>query len=79
MLDNLRSQTSFEPEEEEELPAPIEEKKPKRPKKRRSLDQMTGMKAPQRFMLALMLMIMVCLLGVILLVLAEKIVLPVSF
>jgi hypothetical protein len=79
MLDNLRSQTSFEPEEEEELPAPIEQNKPKRPKKRRSLDKMTGMKAPQRFMLALMLMIMVCLLGVILLVLAGKIVFPVSF
>ena len=76
MLDNLRSQTSFQPEEEEP-PAPIEEKKKPRPPRRgRSLDQITGMKAPQRFLVAVMLAIMVCLLGAILLVLAGKVLPP---
>ena len=77
MLDNLRSQTSFQPDEEP--PVLIEPEKPKRRKKRRSFDQITGMKAPQRFMLSMMLLIMVCLLGVILLVLAGKIVPPLPF
>jgi len=77
MLDNLRDQTSFEPGEE---PLdPIGPELPKARKARRSLDQITGMKAPQRFMLSMMLLIMVCLLGVILLVLTGKVVLPVAF
>ncbi len=87
MLDNLRSQTSFEPGPEEE-PEPFEpEKTPKKKPRpappprppRRSLDQITRMKAPQRFMLAVMLAIVVCLLGTALLVLSGKVVLPVGF
>jgi hypothetical protein len=78
MLDNLRSQTSFQPDEEP--PAPIQPQKPKRRRQPpRSLDQITGMKAPQRFMLAVMLLMMVCLLGVILLVITGKVVPPLSF
>jgi len=75
MLDNLRSQTSFQPDEEP--PVSIDPEKPKRPKKRRSIDQITGMNATQRFMIAMMLLIMVCLLGVILLVLTGKIIPPI--
>ena len=79
MLENLRNETSFEPGDEEEPQLPILDEKPKPRKKRRSLDQITGMKAPQRFMLSLMLLIMVCLLGVILLVVTGKIVPPLGF
>jgi hypothetical protein len=77
MLDNLRSQTSFEPEEES--PDPIGPAQPKPRKARRSFDQITGTKAPQRFLLSMMLLIMVCLLGVILLVFTGKVVLPFTF
>jgi hypothetical protein len=77
MLDNLRNQTSFEPGEE---PLdPIGPQSPKPRKTRRSFDQITGTKAPQRFMLSMMLLIMVCLLGVILLVFTGKVVLPLTF
>jgi hypothetical protein len=76
MLDNLRNQATFEPEEEE--PADIiqpEKKKPSKP--RRTFDQMTGTTDKQRLLLAVMLLVMVCLLGVILLVIAGKVVLPI--
>ncbi len=75
MLDNLRNQATFEPEEEEP-PDPIEPEKPKPSKPRRSFDQMTGTTDKQRFLLALMLLVMVCLLGVIFLVITGKVVLP---
>ena len=77
MLDNLRNQTSFQPEEEP--PDPSEPAQPKPRKPRRSLDQITGMKAQQRFMLSVMLLVMVCLLGVILLVFTGKVIPPFSF
>jgi hypothetical protein len=77
MLDNLRSQTSFQPEEEP--PDPIGPERPKLRKPRRSLDQITGMKAQQRFMLSMMLLVTVCLLGVILLVITGKVIPPVTF
>ncbi len=86
MLDNLRSQTSFEPGEEE--PVSLEPEKPQKTKPKRqrlsfgprqSLDQITRMKAPQRFMLAIMLAIVVCLLGTALLILTGKVVLPLGF
>ncbi len=83
MLDNLRSQTSFEPGPEDQPPEAFEPEKPARPapKPRPSfdLDRMTRMKAPQRFMLAIMLAIVVCLLGTAILVLTGKVVLPVGF
>ena len=78
MLDNLRKEASFDPGEEEQLeihpPAP-----PKPPKPRRTLDQITGTSGKQRLMLAVMLLVMVCLLGVMLLVITGKVVLPVKF
>ena len=72
MLDNLREQASFTEEEQPLDPnaAPL----PKPPKPRRSFDQITGMTAQQRFALVVMLLVMVCLLGVILLFLAGKMV-----
>ncbi len=78
MLDNLRSQTSFEPEEEEpQEPVDSPKKKaPRPPRRKRSIDQITGMNGPQRFMLSMMLMTMVCLLGVIILVALQKVVPP---
>jgi hypothetical protein len=76
MLDDLRNQTSFQ--EEEEPLEPIKPKAPKPRKPRRSIDQVTGMTAQQRFVLAVMLFVMVCLLGTMFLLLAGKIVLPFS-
>ncbi|HTX90934.1 MAG TPA: hypothetical protein VMC09_06925 [Anaerolineales bacterium] len=79
MLDNLRDQTSFQPDEEEpeQLSAP-QNKKARPPRRRRTLDQITGMTAPQRFMLSLMLLVIVCLLGSMLLILTGKVILPIG-
>jgi len=81
MLDNLRDQASFQEEEgaqdlntPDALNAPKAPKPPKQRKPRRSLDQITGMTAPQRFILALMLSFMVCLLGTMFLLISGKIV-----
>ena len=77
MLDNLRSQASFNEDSE-----PIDHKPPKGPKvsklgrSRRSIDQLTGMTAPQRFALVLMVFFIVCLFGVMLLLITGKVVLP---
>jgi hypothetical protein len=77
MLDNLRSQTSFQPDEEEpQEPIGSPKKTPRPPRRKRSIDQLTGMTAPQRFMLSMMLMTMVCLVGVIILVALQKVVPP---
>lgn len=73
MLDNLRDQSSFE---EEELPPDADAPKPKVKKPRRSIDQITGMNAKQRFFLAIMLLIMICLMGMMFLLITEKIVPP---
>ena len=75
MLENLRNQATFEPEEEPVEPVQPEQPKPRKP--RRSFDQMTGTTDRQRLILALMLLVSVCLLGVILLVLTGKWVLPI--
>ena len=77
MLDNLRNQTSFTPDKEE----PDEFSQPEQPEPTepgRSLDQITGTTDKQRLMLAVMLLVMVCLLGVILLLISGKVVLPIS-
>ena len=76
MLDNLRNQATFQEDE------PLESETPKTPKPRRarrSFDRLIGMTAPQRFALAVMLAIVVCLLGVMFLVISEKIVPPFLF
>jgi len=74
MLDNLREQASFTAEEEPLDPNAPKPPKPRKP--RRSLNQITGMTALQRFALAMMLSIIVCLLGVIFLLFAGKVVPP---
>jgi len=80
MLENLRDESSFKPDEE---PAESEAKKKTKPLKkpkpprqhrpRRSLDQITGMTALQRFVLAAMLLVMVCLLGTMMLLMTGKV------
>jgi len=75
MLDNLRSQASFTPDEEE----PPESDKPKAPKPskpHRSIDQITGTTDKQRLLLAVMLLVMVCLLGSLFLLITGTVVLP---
>jgi hypothetical protein len=73
MLDNLRDQAVFTDEE----PLEPEPPKPTRKRRRRSgFDQMTGTTAPQRFFLAVLLAVVVCLVGVAFLFLTGKIVLP---
>jgi hypothetical protein len=87
MLDNLRDQASFkEVEEPPDTNTPDTPKPPKPPKRsklrmprmprmpRRSLDQITGMTAQQRFALAVMLLVIVCLLGTMLLLISGKMV-----
>jgi len=78
MLDNLRNQASFTPDEEE----PVEPNQPEEPtpsKPQRSIDQVTGTTDKQRLMLAVMLLVMVCLLGSIFLLITGKVVLPISY
>ncbi len=77
MLDNLRDQASFQ---EDEGPKDPNAPKPPKPRKPRgSFDQIIGMTAPQRFTLAVMLLIIVSLLGMILLFVSGKMVLPLIF
>ena len=73
MLDNLRNQSSFQPEEEPSANTPPP---PPLRGQRKTLDQLTGMKAQQRFALAVMLLVMVCLLGFVLLLVTGKMVPP---
>jgi uncharacterized membrane protein SpoIIM required for sporulation len=73
MLDDLRNQSEadFTPEGE---PA-LEQSKsvPKIDRPRRSFDQITGTNAIQRFVLALLLFVTVCLIGFLLLIFTGKI------
>lgn len=76
MFDNLRDQAASSPyfQQEDEL---IEERQlPGMPPPRRTLDQITGMTAQQRFMVAAMLLMVVCLLGTISLIVLGKMALP---
>jgi hypothetical protein len=74
MLDNLRDQASFQDDQE---PADQKESKPPRQRRQlRSIDEITHMTARQRFALAVMLLIVVCLLGTMLLIIGGKVVLP---
>jgi hypothetical protein len=77
MLDNLRNQAAFTPDEEE--PSDLgQPKQPKPSKPRRTIDQITGMNDKQRLMLAIMLLVTVCLLGVIFLLISGTVVLPIG-
>jgi hypothetical protein len=77
MLDNLRDQASFQEDEELQDSNPPRPPKPRKP--RTGFDKITGMTAMQRFALAVMLSIMVCLLGTMLLLISGKIVPPFMF
>ncbi len=72
MLDNLRDQAASSQYYQEEPLSAQEEVRPTKP----SLGQFLGMKAQQRFILAVMLFFVVCLLGVMLLFVTGKIVPP---
>ena len=77
MLDNLRDQASSSGYfQEEEAPAFEEQPAVVLPRARRTIDQMTGMTAQQRFILVAMLLVMVCLIGSMFLVIAGKVALP---
>ncbi len=80
MFDNLRNQSDppFFQEEEANAsgstsPEPVQQKESPFKTERRTLDQVTRTSALQRFILAVMFLIMVCLVGVMLLVLTGKI------
>jgi hypothetical protein len=70
MLDDLRN-SAVQQQEEEELPPVRPPKAPSRPQ-----GPFLGMTAPQRFLLALMLFLMVLVLGTFFLVLTERLVFP---
>lgn len=77
MLDNLRDQAAqSEYFQEEEAPAFDEPAVVQRRPARRGLDQLTGMNAQQRFLLAFMFLILVCLLGTMFLLVTGKVVPP---
>jgi hypothetical protein len=73
MLDEFREQASTSPFIEEDVEEIYEEVKPARTTERRFL----GMTAAQRFVIALMILMMTCFLGVLTLVVTEKIVPPI--
>ncbi len=75
MLDDLRNNTFEEEEPEKPEETPVESaysyetiRQPRPP--------FLGMTAPQRFILSLMLFMMVCMVGMLMLVVMEKVVLP---
>jgi len=80
MLKDLRDQPETPIFQEEETPseAPLDEPRKKpvkvRTSHRRTFDQITGMSAFQRFVLVFMLFLTICLLGIVMLVLAGKVV-----
>ena len=75
MLDDLRSSATYQDDDEETPPEPgIKPRKPRRTPG--SGAEFLGMTAPQRFILALMLFMMVCVLGAFALVISGAVVLP---
>jgi len=78
MLDNLRNQASFTPDEEE-LVEHGQPEEPEPPKPYHSIDQITGTTDKQRLLLAVMVLVIVCLLGAIFLLITGKVILPVSY
>jgi hypothetical protein len=74
MLDDLRNSSSFE--EEEPLETLEEEQAAPRRSVRRRKEPFLGMTPPQRFVISLMLFLMTCVVGVMALVIFEKIYLP---
>lgn len=77
MLDDLRNDAQSSFEEEKETTPEIENELADLAPRRRRHAQFLGMTSGQRFVLALMLFLMVCLLGAFCLIVFEKIVLPI--
>jgi uncharacterized membrane protein len=75
MLDNLRDQTSFQPDEDPSASDSFD-KPVKRRRRRRTIDQVTGMTGLQRFILSAMVFTIILLLGVLLMVVTGKFILP---
>ncbi len=73
MLDDLRNSASSFIEEDE---APIEEQVVRKKRPRRQQERFLGMTPPQRFIIALFLLLMTCICGVFALLIFEKVVLP---
>ena len=73
MLDNLRESASQSPFFQDELPQP--DKQPE-PQNRPPSQPFLGMTPVQRFIIALMLFLMTCLVGSFFLLVTEKVVLP---
>jgi ABC-type Na+ efflux pump permease subunit len=74
MLDNLREETSFQPDDETNPPDSFDKPRPRI--RRKTVDQVTGTTGLQRFVLTFMLFTMVCLIGVLVLVVTGKVILP---
>jgi hypothetical protein len=78
MLDNLRESASQSPFFQENQTPPPDKPAPER-RQRRPSGPFLGMTAAQRFILALMLFIITCLLGTLCLMVTEKIVVRLPF
>lgn len=74
MLDDLRNSSSFLDDEEPQNQEP--ETNRVRPVYQRRKDTFLGMTAQQRFIVALMLFLMVCVLGAVALVISGSVILP---
>jgi|WetSurMetagenome_2_1015567.scaffolds.fasta_scaffold430693_1 hypothetical protein len=74
MLDNLREETSFQPDEDTDSQGSLENPRPRI--RRKTIDQITGTTGFQRFVLTFMLFTMVSLIGVLILVVTGKVILP---
>ena len=72
MLDDLRNSANTPFEEEEQSPTPVEVVK-QRPSRRRSSEPFLGMTPGQRLVIAILLFVMVCVLGVMFLFVTGKI------
>ncbi|HPH96373.1 MAG TPA: hypothetical protein PKW33_06955 [Anaerolineaceae bacterium] len=77
MLDNLRESANQSPFFQDEQPEPEPQPAPEQPKKPKAASgPFLGMTAVQRFVLALILFFMTCVLGGFFLLVTEKIMLP---
>ena len=76
MFDNLRDQAASSPYFQQEEEPIAESPLPGLPAPRRSIDQITGMTPQQRFIIAIMLLVVVCLLGMMAMMVLGRIVLP---
>jgi hypothetical protein len=74
MFDNLRDQAKASPFYEDEAKFQQASGTVAPPTRRNSSTRLLGMTAPQRFLLSMMLMVMVCVMGIMALLIAGKLV-----